>query len=288
MTGNSWLMLIVLAGVGAAMEPKLTPYLLNLSEANLAASQKVVKPELETPELGFDLSAAKPEDFPKYFTLTEDWVASTKQGELMSVEAGSEWKYDHHHNEIVYFKGLDGITGNIHTGHTDMVSALREVIQNRNIQTLALKNAKAAKEAEQAKGSKGENKPKATAQQTSEESPLELVEKKEAQPPKQVVQIVQVEKKEKANTPEASLSPEQIVELMKTSVRKLREFDADEVISWSPGENGVDAEGESIQTGNVVYSAETLFGKKDIRAQAIIKRGIIEKWIWPSSGLEIY
>ncbi len=286
-------MLIVLAGVGAAMEPKLTPYLLNLSEANLAASQKVVEPDLETPELGFDLSAAKPEDFPKYFTLTEDWVASTNQGELMSIKSGSEWKYDHHHNEIVYFKGLDGITGNIHIGHTDMLATLKETIQNRSVKAMALKNAKAAKQAEQAKHGEAqqeESSPQATVQSTPQEQPAteqqpEIVKEAPAEPKNQAAQT---EKKKSASGSKEPLSPEQIVELMKSSVGDLSEFSADQVVSWSPGKDAKDEAGDPIQTGDVVYSAETLFGKKEIRAQAIIKNGVVEKWIWPTSGFEIH
>lgn len=95
-----------------------------------------------------------------------------------------------------------------------------------------------------------------------------------------------------APTPEAvstgPLAPRQIVELMQSAIKAdaLTEFTFDQVLTWEPGEDE-SRDGESFQTGNVVYKAETIFGVKNIQAQALIKDGKIVRWVWPKSGMEI-
>ena len=87
----------------------------------------------------------------------------------------------------------------------------------------------------------------------------------------------------------APLTPsEDPVEAMKTSVRSgaIKEFTFDQVLKWEPtADEAVD--GENHQIGLASYKAETVFGTKTIQAKAFIKDGVVQKWVWLKSGMEI-
>jgi hypothetical protein len=98
-----------------------------------------------------------------------------------------------------------------------------------------------------------------------------------------------------AETPEPAeainsktLTPEEIVSVMQASVKagEIKEFAFDQVLGWKAAEDK-EMGGESYQSGLASYKAETIFGVKNIQAQALIKGGKVEKWIWPKSGMEI-
>jgi len=78
------------------------------------------------------------------------------------------------------------------------------------------------------------------------------------------------------------------VEAMQTSIRagKIKEFTFEQVLKWEPAADET-VEGETYKIGLAFYKAETIFGEKTIQAKALIKDGIVQKWIWPKSGMEI-
>ncbi len=85
-----------------------------------------------------------------------------------------------------------------------------------------------------------------------------------------------------------SLSDEEIVELMKTSIAggAVKEFTSAQVKGWkASGEETID--GTSYQTGLAAYEAETIFGVRPVQAKALIKDGKIERWVYAKSGMEI-
>jgi len=84
------------------------------------------------------------------------------------------------------------------------------------------------------------------------------------------------------------LTPEEIVAVMQASVKsgEIKEFSFDQVLGWKAAEDK-ESGGETYQSGLASYKAETIFGVKNIQAQALIKDGKVEKWIWPKSGMEI-
>ncbi|MEP4079194.1 hypothetical protein [Haloferula sp.] len=84
------------------------------------------------------------------------------------------------------------------------------------------------------------------------------------------------------------LSPEEIVTVMQTSVKsgEIKEFTFEQVLGWKAAEDK-ESGGETYQSGLASYKAETIFGVKNIQAQALIKDGKVAKWIWPKSGMEI-
>jgi hypothetical protein len=79
-----------------------------------------------------------------------------------------------------------------------------------------------------------------------------------------------------------------IVKIMQNSYRSgmIKEFVIDKAVAWkATGEETVD--GMTYQTGLVDYSAETIFGVKNVQAKALIRAGKVVKWISPKSGMEI-
>ena len=86
----------------------------------------------------------------------------------------------------------------------------------------------------------------------------------------------------------AGLDAEGIVAVMQDSIKggQIKEFTFDQVLGWKAGEEE-EHDGAKYQTGTVAYKAETIFGVKNIQAQALIKDGKVTKWIWPKSGMEI-
>ncbi|MGJ8694947.1 MAG: hypothetical protein ACSHYF_01395 [Verrucomicrobiaceae bacterium] len=92
-------------------------------------------------------------------------------------------------------------------------------------------------------------------------------------------------------TPEpsnASLNPEQIVEVMKKSIADgaVKEFTLKQVEAWQAGDEE-DFGGETFQTGLAAYKAETIFGVKTVQAKALIKGGKVSKWVYAKTGMEI-
>lgn len=86
----------------------------------------------------------------------------------------------------------------------------------------------------------------------------------------------------------AVLGETDVVKIMQESYKSglIKEFVADKATSWkATGEEKID--GETYQTGLVDYSAETIFGVKNVQAKALIKGGKVLKWISPKSGMEI-
>lgn len=78
------------------------------------------------------------------------------------------------------------------------------------------------------------------------------------------------------------------VEAMQASIRggKIKEFTFEQVLKWEPAADET-VEGETYVIGLASYKAATIFGEKTIQAKALIKDGIVQKWIWPKSGMEI-
>lgn len=90
--------------------------------------------------------------------------------------------------------------------------------------------------------------------------------------------------------PVITLTENEILELMKNSLGsgELKEFSLEQVdaSTWQAGEEQ-EIDGIVYQTGTVSYTAETIFGERLIQAKALIQNGMIKRWIWPVSGVEI-
>lgn len=85
-----------------------------------------------------------------------------------------------------------------------------------------------------------------------------------------------------------SLDAAQIVNAMEASVKaeQIKKFSYAAVTSWKAGDNEM-IDGQDYQTGLITYKDQTIFGVKNIQAKALILNGKVQRWIWPTSGLEI-
>jgi hypothetical protein len=83
-------------------------------------------------------------------------------------------------------------------------------------------------------------------------------------------------------------TPADIVKIMQESIRagRIKEFGYEQVLDWKAAADET-VGGVLFHTGTVSYNAETIFGVKTIQAKAMIKDGIVQRWIWPKSGVEI-
>ncbi|MCF7674606.1 MAG: hypothetical protein K9N23_12940 [Akkermansiaceae bacterium] len=88
--------------------------------------------------------------------------------------------------------------------------------------------------------------------------------------------------------PPAPTAAVDVVGLMKAHVSggNIKEFTFNQVQGWRAEQDEV-IDGETYQIGLIRYTAETIFGTKSIEAKALIKDGVLVKWIWPKSSMEI-
>ena len=67
---------------------------------------------------------------------------------------------------------------------------------------------------------------------------------------------------------------------------KVSEFKADQVTEWLAGED-MEFDGANYQTGMVTFEAETILGKQQQKAIALIENGKVVKWYWAKTKLEM-
>jgi hypothetical protein len=93
---------------------------------------------------------------------------------------------------------------------------------------------------------------------------------------------------EPAPAADGKLTPEEIVEVMKASIKagEIKEFTFEQVQDWKAGEEE-DVDGETFQTGMAAYKAQTIFGEKIVQATALIKDRKVQKWIYSKTRMEI-
>jgi len=81
-----------------------------------------------------------------------------------------------------------------------------------------------------------------------------------------------------------SLSNEEIIAMMKTSVKKkkVKEFSFKSVTKWVyAGPQQIN--GQEYQVGEVSYSDKTIFGDQKLKALALFDDGDLVKWVWPTT-----
>jgi hypothetical protein len=87
---------------------------------------------------------------------------------------------------------------------------------------------------------------------------------------------------------ETKPEPVDVVKIMRQSIGdgEIKEFAEDQVKEWTAGEDET-IDGETYQTGIVIYDQEQLFGDKALKAKALIKDGKVVRWLWPDHGMDI-
>ena len=86
----------------------------------------------------------------------------------------------------------------------------------------------------------------------------------------------------------ADLTDAQVVSILRNSVKagEVGEFNFDQVVTWRKA-GKEDLGGVSYVVGMVNYNATTLFGDEQLSAKALIKDGVVYKWLWPATNTEM-
>jgi len=87
---------------------------------------------------------------------------------------------------------------------------------------------------------------------------------------------------------ESTPEPSEIVRIMRQSIenREIKSFASDQVREWHPGPEETH-DGETYQTGTLLYDEELVFSDKTLKAKALIKDGKVVRWMWPDLGMDI-
>lgn len=87
----------------------------------------------------------------------------------------------------------------------------------------------------------------------------------------------------------SAISDEEIIAAMKAHLAAggVKEFTADQAISWEIGKEETVNGSTYKQSGRVKFTAQTILGKQTHGAIALIKDGKIEKWVWAKNMLEM-
>jgi len=126
-----------------------------------------------------------------------------------------------------------------------------------------------------------------TKQQTK---PTEIAPEKVVKetPPAKVEPVVEETPEPEPEPAAKTLTPEQIVEAMKASIKAgdVKEFTFEQVRGWKASDDE-EIDGETFQVGLAVYKAETIFGVRDVQAKALFSGGELQKWIYAKTGMQI-
>ena len=126
-------------------------------------------------------------------------------------------------------------------------------------------------------------------------TPKELVKK--APPMPKTPQVIEEpqDDPELADLPEVpepetstKLDEAAIIAVMKLNVKNkgVTQFNASQVISWSAGTD-LKYNGDTYQTGRVLFKVHTILGEQKQEALALIEKGHVYKWIWAKTKLEM-
>ncbi|MFM2296419.1 MAG: hypothetical protein RL117_126 [Verrucomicrobiota bacterium] len=276
---------LALIGVGAAgvlgylLEPSLRPLLTNqtpvatIPPAPAVAVEPEVVAEPKTPE--WDYTQLQPHQLPAKITLKSAATATaTGETDSLPLPAGTKVKPLRIEGFEVVFSVLGTAEGKIEVKQTDLVEQL---IANPPPPAITTPEPMPEPEPEPEPEPAVAVAAEPTPEPKPEPEPMEEAEPAATAAPEPATPVAT-----------APLGPDEIVQLMKTSLRsgQITEFKLEQVNDWKPGEEET-IDGEPFQTGLATYQAETIFGTKNIQAKALIKGGKVVRWIWPTSGLEI-
>ena len=221
-----------------------------------------------------------PEDYPEKVTLYEATVLTDKNGlSPLSLDPSSPAKpLSLEEMELTVTSPLAShLTGKVSVTETDFAEGVAKKRMERRV--------------EMAEAQGGGSKPVAVA--PTEPSPTKP-EMAEAETSDSGMGGETAEEPAEEPTPAAepegaaSLSEEQIVEAMKTSLQegKIKELEFSKVITWeAAGEESFD--GVDFQVGLATYKEMTILGEKTLQAKALFKKGKLDKWIHSKTGMEI-
>ncbi|GAA5119013.1 hypothetical protein JIN84_22325 [Luteolibacter yonseiensis] len=268
--------------LGYMVEPNLRLQLTGHepSAAEQARDKKVVLQISDAPQI--DLASLKPEQLPQTVLIKSDVsVIDSASGMKMLMQAGNRVKLVRiEGGNVVVSPGEGPYTGQIPALETDLFQQLAA-----NPPTTAPQPPPPAPEAEPAVT---KEEPAPAPEAAPEPAPAAEPE------PAPAAEPAPLPLPEPSAAPGGDMAPAgsaeagPVVIAMQESIKagQIKEFTFEQVQEWKEeAEETVD--GDKFQTGTASYQAETIFGNKVIKAKALIKGGKVQRWIWPTSGMEI-
>jgi len=267
------ILLLVCVAMGYVLEPM---FFENMHQPSTDASEQVsaddsnespiaVPPARPTPapappSLQVDISKITPEDFPAKVALLVDYtIADAKSGITMVLKKGTKVKPVR----------IDGSELVIQPVGLPIESKIN--VDDTNFKELAVP--KMLERLQKALA----NKPAAPAPPVVEPAPVP-----------DAVPAPPVEPEPAPEPVAKKLDEAAIVALLKADVQagNVTEFKADQVTVWKAGED-MEFDGDTYQTGRVIFKAETILGVQEHEAIALIENGKVYKWMWAKTKLEM-
>jgi len=283
------IIVFVLYFLGYVLGPTITPML--VKDQKPESSQLVKKVTIQGgATYSIDLAAYRPDDLPEFVKIEKPTELPTNSGEgSKKLSRGTKVKLLGREGNELSIETTDGIAnGRVSIETTDLFRVLAQ--------------AKLEKDAQKIAGTPTPPQPKPPVEPTPPENPSPPVAKVDppvVTPPttpsdtgRQMEPTGVAVTEDSAPTADlgnTKLTADEIVALMKKFIAggTLKEFKADQVVTWKAAEEEENIDGVNYQIGLVTYKAQTIFGEKPVNAKALIKGGEIDRWVFAKSGMEM-
>lgn len=255
------------------------PYLRQRSTAATGVDTETLQSQQSLEDAPLDLTKWTDDQLPKKVQIKRDVeVRATNSDVPMIVPAGARVTLVRRSQDQLIISSAPGLEGSIAAADTDLFRQLRsQPVASATVPPLTVEpTSQPAANTEVAVVTEPTAEPTATAATTTEPSVVEPTPAV-TEPAPESIPVTNV-----------TLNADQIVSSMQASInaQQVKKFAYSAVTSWKAGESE-EIDGQTYQTGLVTYKDQTIFGVKNIQAKALILNGKVQRWIWPTSGLEI-
>ncbi len=261
--------IIISLGIGYVVEPIFIADTKKPSKESESVSGSGER-EILSPDVQLDLSKITAEDFPEKVLLKAPLNIEDPGGITMNLKKGSEVKPLRLEGDQLIVQPVKfPIEGKLHVDQTNFKLLAVQMIKKRMIAKNSMPKDDPVIETDPADDTMNQ----VVAKPVEEPKTME-----DAEPVEEPEAIKEIKKMDSAG----------IVEIMKSSVAdgKVTEFEAAQVTSWKGGSE-IELDGESYQSGHVIFKAETILGVQENEAIALIKAGSVVKWLWAKTKLEM-
>ena len=261
---------LLMVGVGYFLYPHIIPQATGPAPTYLERSVTLASGDV----VKVSLRGLTRDDFPEQVSIT---VPSTLTGNGKSIELAE--------GAQVTPLGLEG--QEVIVRHQTLPIEGRLPLENTNFQELTLN--KMVANLESHGKPKGPSPEELEAAAEAERLAKEEAEKKAAEEKARMAadEEARIAAEEAAKVP-VVLSAEEIEAFMKSELetKPLTEFSADKIATYKAGETET-IDGVEYQTGTASYMKKTMFGDRTLSAKALIKNGVLVKWVSPKTGLQL-
>lgn len=277
MNATSFLLLLVFVAAGYVLQPMLMMVegdkVPKSKETKQVNDQQSSTAEGKSSEV--DLSLVTSGDFPEKVTLMESVeVLGSGNSQPVRIAAGTDVEPLALEGEELTFQAPNMVAqGKVHVDKTNFRLRVKPILEAKQHggQPTDMETTDTPVEPESIEPSEPAEEPK----ETIVDEPSDVV------PP--VTPEIEEPVEERIVLDEA-----QMVEAMKRSVRagKVTEIKEEGLKEWTKGEDE-EIDGTRYQVGIVQYEAETIFGSKKQEVKALFSQGVLVKWIWSGTGMQV-